>query len=83
MIGEKNKADNRVFWFTNYLFPAIWILLMFVNVMTLSVSNGAVCLFSAGLSGYNLINYRKCDANHGQKMTGEIMTAAKENLTQE
>jgi hypothetical protein len=82
-IGEQNAADSRVFWFTNYATPVIWVILMIVNVLSFSLSNAAVCIFAFGLASFNLLGFIRCEKNHKQKVQGFLMDQAQKNLTPE
>lgn len=78
---EINKADHRVFWITNYASPVAWVILSFLNILTFSISNAMICVFSAGLSIVNVMAYRQCEANHDANVKGFLMDQAQKNLT--
>lgn len=82
-IKQENAADSRVFWFTNYIAPAIWVMFMIANVLSFSISNACICLFAFGLSLTNLLGFMKCEKNHKQKVQGFLMGQAQKNLTPE
>ncbi len=75
--------DHRVFWYTNYATPVIWIIFMIINVLSFSISNSTVCLFAAGLAYVNLTNYIKCEKNHKEKVKGFLLQQAQSNLSPE
>ena len=78
---EINQADHRVFWITNYATPVVWVILSFLNILTFSISNSMICIFSAGLSIVNLMAYRRCEKNHNANVKGFIFDQAQKNLT--
>ena len=58
---NENKFDNRVFWTTQYLMCAIWVIFAVVSLLSFSVSNFTVCFIGIILSGTNTMGYIKCD----------------------
>jgi hypothetical protein len=65
-----NKSDNRVFWVSSYLTPAIWFLLIIVSILKFNLQNVSICVLAVGLSLTNLMGYIKCEKNHQQKLKG-------------
>lgn len=81
--STKNKSDNRVFWFSNYVTPLIWVALMIVSIFKFSIQNVTICLFGFSLAMTNLTGYQKCEKNHKNKLKGFIMSQAKDKLSAE
>jgi hypothetical protein len=63
-LKQDNAADSRVFWFTNYATPTVWVMFLIANVLSFSLSNACICLFAFGLSFINLMAYSRCEKNH-------------------
>jgi hypothetical protein len=83
LIENTNPADNRIFWFTCYATPIIWVIFGIVGVLSFKVQNVTVCLLGFALSVVNLLGYIKCEKNHKQKVKGYLYDQAKNKLTAE
>ncbi len=55
------NTDYRVFWYTLYLVPVIWAILLFFKVISLDLFDGNLCMISFLLTGANLYGYYHCD----------------------
>lgn len=55
-----NKANEKVFWWTLVLFSVIWVLLTFVNILKLDITQVTFCVFCGVMIIFNLYSYYKC-----------------------
>lgn len=67
-----NVIDGRIFWWTLYLNPVIWILLGVACVLKLSISYLLVVIIALTLSGANIIGYYKCNKDATEQIKSYI-----------
>lgn len=60
-------SDSRVFWWTLYIFPLIWLLLGIVCILTLSPTWLILVAVALTLNMANVLAYRRCHANAKEK----------------
>ena len=53
-------ASDKAFWWTLALFSLVWVLLTFINVLKLDITNITISGFCAVLLIFNLYSYYKC-----------------------
>lgn len=63
-----NPIDYRLFWWSLYLYPAIWVGLAFVSLLRLNFSWLIVTGMAIVLCGTNLVGYTKCDKDARKKL---------------
>mmetsp|Transcript_17336 Transcript_17336/g.16544 ORF Transcript_17336/g.16544 Transcript_17336/m.16544 type:complete len:154 (-) Transcript_17336:28-489(-) len=82
-LDEKNvnKSDGRVFWYSMYITPAIWIVFIIVSALKFNVQNITICVIGLFLAFTNLGGYVKCAKNHQQKLKGFLYDQAQKRLT--
>lgn len=76
-----NVTDGRIFWWTMYITPIIWVLLGAVCIVKFNVSYLLIVVIALMLSGANIVGYYKCnkDATEqirsyiGKTMLGHVM----------
>lgn len=56
-----NVTDGRIFWWTLYITPIIWVLLGVVCVLKFNISYLLMVVIALILSGANIIGYYKCN----------------------
>ena len=64
---EKN-TDHRVFWYSLYLFPAIWSVLTLLKLISIDLFYFNLCLMSFLLTGANLYGYYHCDKEQAERL---------------
>lgn len=67
-----NPVDSRVFWWSLYLFPAVWTVLGLIAVVRLEMAWLIVVAMALVLSGTNLVGYTKCDKDARKKLMGGL-----------
>ena len=80
-LVTKNKVDSRVFWTSQYLFGAAWVIFSVVSLLSFNVSNLTVCGCASVLSITNTMGYIKCDKKHQKSVGGWMFSKAKDNLS--
>ena len=63
-----NPIDSRLFWWSLYLYPALWTLLGIVAVLRLQFAWLIVVGMAVTLNGTNLVGYTKCDKDARKKL---------------
>lgn len=63
-----NPIDSRLFWWSLYLYPAVWVLLGVVAVLRLEFPWLIVVGMAVMLNGTNLVGYTKCDKDARKKL---------------
>lgn len=58
---DLNVVDGRIFWWTLYINPIIWIALGIVCVLKFNVSYVLMVVIALLLSGANIVGYYKCN----------------------
>lgn len=56
-----NVTDGRIFWWTMYFTPVIWVLLGVICVLKFTFSYLLIAIIALVLSGANIIGYYKCN----------------------
>lgn len=65
---KPNPVDSRVFWWSLYLFPAVWLLLGVIAVLRFQFAWLIVVGMALVLCGTNLVGYTKCDKDARKKL---------------
>jgi len=68
--GQVNATDSRIFWYSLYIVPAIWVLFAIVSIIKLEFSWLMVVAVALVLNTANLIGYRKCQQDATKKAKG-------------
>lgn len=63
-----NPVDSRIFWWSLYLYPVIWLCLGLIAVLRFQFSWLLVIGMALVLGGTNLIGYTKCDKDARKKL---------------
>jgi len=69
-----NPVDSRIFWWSLYLFPAVWSVLGLIALLRLQLSWLIVVGMAVMLSGTNLVGYTKCDKDARKKLMSGLGT---------
>lgn len=56
-----NVTDGRIFWWTMYLTPAVWVFLGIVCILKFNVSYLLMVVIALTLSSANIVGYYKCN----------------------
>eukprot|EP00177_Eucheuma_denticulatum_P000905 GFKZ01001644.1.p1 GENE.GFKZ01001644.1~~GFKZ01001644.1.p1 ORF type:complete len:237 (-),score=31.01 GFKZ01001644.1:880-1590(-) len=67
-----NVTDGRIFWWTLYLSPVIWILLGVVCVLKFNVSYLLMVVIALTLSSANIVGYYKCNKDATEQIRNYI-----------
>lgn len=67
-----NVTDGRIFWWTLYLSPIIWILLGVVCVLKFNVSYLLMVVIALTLSSANIVGYYKCNKDATEQIRNYI-----------
>lgn len=67
-----NVTDSRIFWWTMYLCPVVWILLGIVCVLKMNVSYLIIVFIALVLSGANIVGYYKCNKDATEQIKNYI-----------
>jgi hypothetical protein len=65
---KPNPVDSRVFWWSLYLFPAVWLLLGIIALLRFQFAWLIVVGMALVLCGTNLVGYTKCDKDARKKL---------------
>eukprot|EP00871_Galdieria_phlegrea_P001076 jgi/Galph1/196/GphlegSOOS_G4952.1 len=63
-----NKIDKRVFWWSMYLSPLLWVILGIVCILKFHITWLVAVIIALILSGANLIGFIKCDRESKQRV---------------
>ena len=80
-IKASNAIDSQVFWTSIYLTPIVWIVFIFISLLSFSFKNLTICLLAFILASTNLAGYRKCNSDHDKKVKGFLMNQAVKNVS--
>lgn len=69
-----NPIDSRIFWWSLYLFPALWILLGLLALVRFQFPWLIVVGMAVALSGTNLVGYTRCDKDARKKLMSGLGT---------
>lgn len=67
-----NVIDGRIFWWTMYISPLIWILLGIVCVLKFNVSYLLIVVIALILNGANILGYYKCNKDATEQIRNYI-----------
>lgn len=67
-----NLMDSRIFWWTLYATPAIWLVLGIVCVLKFNISYLVIVLIAIVLSAANIVGYYKCNKDATEQMRNYI-----------
>lgn len=67
-----NVVDGRIFWWTLYASPLIWILLGVVCVLKFNLSYLIMVVIALVLSGANIVGYYKCNKDATEQIRDYI-----------
>lgn len=70
--AQLNTTDSRIFWWTLYIAPLLWILLGVVSLLKFHVSYLIIVAIAVILSGANIVGYYKCDKDATEQMRNYI-----------
>ena len=79
--NHPNKVDTRIFWSSQYLFGAVWVIFGVVSLLSFAISNFTVCAIAGVLNITNTMGYIKCDKKHQKSMGSFMFNKAKNNLS--
>ena len=68
MIEMEPNADYRVFWYSLYLLPVIWVVFLLLKVISFDFFYANLCLMSFLLTGANLYGYYHCDKDQAANL---------------
>lgn len=67
-----NATDSRIFWWTLYASPVVWVLMGVVCVLKFAVADLVIVVIALVLSGANIIGYYKCNKDATEQMRAYI-----------
>lgn len=67
-----NVIDGRIFWWTMYISPIIWLLLGVVCVLKFNVSYLLMVVIALLLNGANIVGYYKCNKDATEQIRNYI-----------
>lgn len=67
-----NATDSRIFWWTLYATPLVWVLLGVVCVLKFNVSDLVIVVIAVVLSAANITGYYKCNKDATEQMRAYI-----------
>lgn len=67
-----NATDGRIFWWTLYISPVIWVLLGVVCVLKFNVSYLLMVVIALILNGANILGYYKCNKDATEQIRNYI-----------
>jgi hypothetical protein len=70
--SQLNEIDGRIFWWTMYANPLVWVLLGVVCLLKFNVSYLVIVAIALVLSAANLIGYYKCSKDATEQMRNYI-----------
>lgn len=70
--SQLNTTDSRIFWWTLYATPVVWILLGVVCVLKFNLSYLVMVATAIILSSANIVGYYKCDKDATEQMKNYI-----------
>ncbi|GJQ11127.1 hypothetical protein GpartN1_g2918.t1 [Galdieria partita] len=69
---KPNKVDSRVFWWSMYLTPLLWVVLGIVCILKFHITWLVAVIIALTLSGANLIGFLKCDRESKQRLSAFV-----------
>lgn len=70
--SQLNVIDGRIFWWTMYANPVIWVLLGITCILKFSMSYLVIVVVALVLSAANLVGYYKCSKDATEQMKNYI-----------
>jgi Eukaryotic protein of unknown function (DUF846) len=70
--SQLNTIDGRIFWWTLYATPIVWLLLGVICLLKFNVSYLVMVIIAILLSGANIVGYYKCDKDATEQMRNYI-----------
>lgn len=67
-----NVTDGRIFWWSLYLTPAVWVLLGVVCVLKFNLSYLLLVVVALVLSSANIVGYYKCSKDATEHMRAYV-----------
>lgn len=67
-----NVTDGRIFWWTLYINPVLWLLLGIICVLKFNVSYLLIVVIALILNGANIIGYYKCNKDATEQIKNYI-----------
>lgn len=67
-----NAMDGRIFWWTLYLSPVVWVLLGVMCILKFNISYLLMVVIALTLSGANIIGYYKCNKDATEQIKNYI-----------
>ena len=74
--AQVGKVDRRIFWWTMYLTPLVWLVLGVVGLLKFNLEWLVVVVVAITLSGTNLVGYYRCDKDAQKKMSEAMQGTA-------
>ncbi|KAL1925332.1 uncharacterized protein VTP21DRAFT_215 [Calcarisporiella thermophila] len=71
-----NAADSRIFWWSLYLYPVIWLFFGFISLLKLSFSWLLVIAVAILLNAANVYGYTQCDKDAKRRWATNFATDA-------
>jgi hypothetical protein len=75
-----NQNDSRVFWWSLYLFPVIWVVFGIVELIGLKITWLPAVFMCFSLTFANLAGYIRCDRDAKQKLQSAIGNRVQQGL---
>jgi len=70
--GALNAMDARIFWWTMYVTPLLWIALGLIGVLKFELNWLIVVVIALALNGANLVGYFKCDREAAERLQDAV-----------
>jgi Eukaryotic protein of unknown function (DUF846) len=70
--SQLNVVDGRIFWWTLYATPILWLVLGIVCILKFNMSYLVIVVIAVLLSGANIVGYYKCDKDATEQMRNYI-----------
>lgn len=67
-----NVVDGRIFWWTLYAFPIVWIFLGLICILKFNISHLIMVIIALVLSAANIIGYYKCSQDATEQIKNYI-----------
>jgi hypothetical protein len=64
---QLNKSDTRVFWWSLYIFPVIWVVFGIIEIFRFKITWIPCVIVGFLLTSTNLVGYLKCDRDAKKK----------------
>jgi hypothetical protein len=70
--SQLNVVDGRIFWWTLYATPVVWLILGIICILKFNVSYLVIVVIAIILSAANIFGYYKCDKDATEQMRNYI-----------